>query len=459
MRNFKRFIQFFTILFLFSATGVFAQTTSFVYQGKLQDGGQAANGTYQFEFKLFDAAAGGNQIGQTLTGIPATVANGIFAVNLDFGASSFAGAARFLEISVRQSSSGLPYTNLNPRQEITSTPYAVRSLNANQALTADNSLNLGGIAANQYVITTDARMADDRNPLAGSANYIQNTTNPQASSNFNISGDGKANIFSATTQFNIGAKRVLSIPGTNNLFVGYNAGFSNTSGAQNTFVGTFAGLQNTTSGSNTFVGYSAGNANQTGNLNSFFGASSGLKNTTGIRNTFIGYSAGYENLGASDNTFVGANANVIVNNLTFATAIGAGATVDENNRVVLGRANGSDTVRVPGALTVGGNFFASDTWLGDTQVLCSFTFQSSGNGASTPICGSGNGSGAYTLSFCASSARYKTDVQNYSTGFSLINRLRPVSFRWKSTDEDDLGFIADRSCRTRTATGDSRRAG
>ena len=50
-------------------------------------------------------------------------------------------------------------------------------------------------------------------PLPGSANYIQNATAQQASSNFNISGEGKANIFSASTQYNLGANRILSSGG------------------------------------------------------------------------------------------------------------------------------------------------------------------------------------------------------------------------------------------------------
>jgi hypothetical protein len=65
-------------LLSFGATA-FAQTASFTYQGKLTDGATAANGTYQFQFKLFDAASGGSQVGQTLD-LPATVTNGIFAL-------------------------------------------------------------------------------------------------------------------------------------------------------------------------------------------------------------------------------------------------------------------------------------------------------------------------------------------------------------------------------------------
>ena len=93
-----------------------AQTSSFIFQGKLTDSGAAANGAYQFEFKLFDAAANGNQIGQTISNLTATVTTGVFSVNLDFGTSSFNGSARYLEIAVRQNGGGQNYTPLSPRQ-------------------------------------------------------------------------------------------------------------------------------------------------------------------------------------------------------------------------------------------------------------------------------------------------------------------------------------------------------
>jgi hypothetical protein len=196
---------------LFSATVAYAQTSAFVYQGKLNDGAAAANGTYQFEFKLFDAASGGGQVGQTLSDLPATVTNGIFAVSLDFGANSFTGAARYLEISVRLNGSGQPYTLLNPRQAVASTPYAVKSLQADESLTANNSQQLGGLAANQYVVTTDARMSDQRMPLPGSTNYIQNGTGQQAAANFNIAGDGAAKSFNTAEGYKINSTRVLAI--------------------------------------------------------------------------------------------------------------------------------------------------------------------------------------------------------------------------------------------------------
>lgn len=369
----KKNIFIATVLLLIFGGAIHAQTTAFVFQGKLQEGAAPANGTYQFQFRLFDASSGGNQIGQTLSDIPATVTNGIFAVTLDFGANSFDGAARYVEVGVRASGSGQSYTILNPRQAVTSTPYAVKSLKSEQATVADNSLNLGGIAANQYVITNDTRLSDDRNPLPDSPNYIQNTTTPQATSNFNISGEGKANVFNAATQFNIGGTRVFHLTGAFNTFAGFETGNSLTTGSYNAIFGSQSGKSNTTGMNNSFFGSLAGRDNLTGNDNSFFGQAAGLKNTTGAGNSFFGYGAGVDvttgarntfagflagqgNTVETDNTFLGYKASGAAG-ITNATAIGANAFATQSNSMVLG--TNLVTVQIPGNLTVANTFSAN----------------------------------------------------------------------------------------------------
>ncbi|MEO8136116.1 MAG: hypothetical protein ABI831_19340, partial [Betaproteobacteria bacterium] len=140
---------------MFAGIDVYAQPTEITFQGQLQNSSAAANGNFDFEFLLFDS--GGSQIGSAISRNGVAVANGIFSVNLDFG-SSFPGANRFLEIRVRQSGGGA-FTTLSPRQPMTSAPYSLKSLtadnavNATTAATATNALNLGGVAANQYLQT------------------------------------------------------------------------------------------------------------------------------------------------------------------------------------------------------------------------------------------------------------------------------------------------------------------
>jgi hypothetical protein len=104
--------------------------TAFTYQGRLTDGGSPANGTYDFQFKLYDAASSGTQVGSTVTKEDVTVTDGLFTVELDFGSGVFTGDARYLEIGVRPGSSTGTYTTLSPRQALTATPYALYALGA-----------------------------------------------------------------------------------------------------------------------------------------------------------------------------------------------------------------------------------------------------------------------------------------------------------------------------------------
>ncbi len=98
--------------------------TGFTYQGKLTDSGAPANGTYDFEFKLYNALSGGSQVGSTVATGDVTVTNGLFTVQLDFG-NVFNGTALYLNIGVRPGASTGAYTALVPRQPLSATPYAI----------------------------------------------------------------------------------------------------------------------------------------------------------------------------------------------------------------------------------------------------------------------------------------------------------------------------------------------
>lgn len=196
------------VLFLLLAgsvmvTTVPAQTTAFIYQGSLTDGGSPASGAFQMQFKLFDALSGGAQVGSTIADLPVSASQGVFAAQLDFGSNALSGANRWLEISVRHNA-GEGYSTILPRTQLTSSPYAVRTLSAASADLALDSNKLGGVAANQYVQTTDARLSDARAPTAGSTNYLQNTATQQAGANFNIAGSGTAGSLNANGPVSLG---------------------------------------------------------------------------------------------------------------------------------------------------------------------------------------------------------------------------------------------------------------
>lgn len=389
------------MLFLLLGGGtVAAQTTLFTYQGKLGDGVNAADGQYDFQFKLFDTTATGTgtQQGGTLTLSAVQVAGGLFTVQLDFGtcASCFNGSPRFLEIAVKPSS-GSTFTVLSPRQSVGANPYAIRSLAATAAdglslacVNCITSSQVQTVQGSQITGNIAGSQINGAIPVAsvpsGSSSYLQNTTSQQSATNFNISGSGTAagtlsgNIVNASTQYSLGGAIILSNPGTNNLFAGIGSGQANSNGSNNAFFGTHAGQANLFGSDNTFVGFNAG-LNNTGGIlgggrnntffgstagqstttsedNSFFGQGAGQSNTTGDNNTFIGRISGNKSGTGRLNTFVGAVADFttanafgdkntligastqIISGLTNATAIGAQAMATQSNSIVLGQING-----------------------------------------------------------------------------------------------------------------------
>ncbi|HEV8368286.1 MAG TPA: tail fiber domain-containing protein [Pyrinomonadaceae bacterium] len=466
----------------------FGQTTEFTYQGRLLSGGLPANGSHDFQFRLFDDPTGDTQVGPSITLTAVNVNNGVFSVRLDFG-NQFPGANRFLEIRVKPSTDEF-YTVLSPRQAITSSPYAIKSLSANNATASNDASRLGGVTANQYVLTTDSRLSDPRQPLPGSSNYIQ-TGDTQQPGNFSISGSGTVGGFlsgdriNANTEFQIGGRRVLRAVETN-IFVGQKAGINNTTGISNSFFGYIAGSRSTGS-KNSFFGIDAGEFNSSGNANSFFGASAGVRNQTGSFNTAIGF-------GADVSSVAG------VGDLSNATAIGANAFVTQNNSLVLGGISGvnfatADTnvgigttapsqrlhIKVNGGnILFGGAGCISGfggIGFGATLSGCS-NYSLLGDGTDTMINRPSGGSiyfrsgnsnqmtinpsgivaintlgsaGSTTLcrnssnqfSTCSSSIRYKSNVNPFNSGLSLVKLLRPVSFTWKDGGMLDFGLVAE----------------
>ncbi len=102
-------------------------TSKFTYQGRLNSAGAPADGTFDFEFSIYDAPNGGTRVAGIIALPLVEVTQGLFSVSLDPGFGVFDGNPRWLEISVRTSGAFGPYTTLTPRQQFTATPYALFS--------------------------------------------------------------------------------------------------------------------------------------------------------------------------------------------------------------------------------------------------------------------------------------------------------------------------------------------
>ncbi len=116
-------------------------SSAVAYQGQLKLGGALVNGNCDMEFRLYDAASGGNEVGSVIN-TTLGVNNGLFTTALDFGTGAFTGDAGWLEIRVRCPSGSGAFVTLAPRQQLYGVPYAMtlRPGATISGTTADNLL-------------------------------------------------------------------------------------------------------------------------------------------------------------------------------------------------------------------------------------------------------------------------------------------------------------------------------
>jgi len=152
---------------------IYGDAQLFTYQGYLRDGSMPANGSYNLAFKLFNASSSGVQVGSTITLNGTDVANGLFTVELNFGATAFPGADRWLEIAVNG-------TTLVPRVKVNAAPYATFSQNT-RGISVDGSGNVGvgttAPSAKLEVVGTARVSAFRMTPGAGAGKVLTSDAN------------------------------------------------------------------------------------------------------------------------------------------------------------------------------------------------------------------------------------------------------------------------------------------
>jgi len=268
---------------------------------------------------------------------------------------------------------------------------------------------------------------------------------------------------------------------TGHVSIGYQAGYSQTSGSNNTNLGFEAGYSNTTGAFRTMLGYQAGKS-QTGGANTFIGSlAGGSRSGSGTQNVAIGNNA-LRYLENADNTAIGSAAgqyadstsskNVIIGSQAMAGAFGsksqnvavgykAGfALTTANNNTLVGNQAG---VAVTGAEnTLIGTFAGRTLTSGTTNTMVGVNYNGGGvttgsnnillgNNATATSTSVSNeitlGNSSVTSLRCAvtsitslSDERDKSEIKDLEYGLAFIDALQPREFVWDNRLETRTEF-------------------
>jgi len=388
--------------------------------------------------------------------------NTFFGDNSGFGNTSGSGNAYFGSVTGIQNATGSNNTLMG--YGAANGVGAVRSFSNNSYF---------GYGAGQKTTTSGDNVA-----IGYLAMYTQTWDNTNSAySTYNVAVGNKALYTNNPTTTSNGWKNTAlgyqtgysNTTGSANLFSGYEAGYTNTSGGTNVFLGYQAGKTNLSASDNTFVGSQAGYLNSTGtggaffgdlsgynntaSGNSFFGHNAGNANTSGAQNVGIGLAAGYYNATGSNNTSCGYGAgfgvtgNSNANNSFFGYKAGYKITTGGNNMFSGYQAGYNVTTGgqnvfagyLTGQVTTGGS---NNTLIGSSADVCATcttitNATAIGYGAIVNATNDfvlGNSSVAVlrcqvqTIS-TLSDGRIKNNVQENVPGLAFIKLLKPVTYK------------------------------
>jgi hypothetical protein len=317
-----------------------------------------------------------------------------------------------------------------------------------------------------------------QNAFFGNSAGLNNTSGSYNSFFGNLTGQanttGYGNAF-----FGVQAGKA-NTTGTNNVFIGDQAGVSNTTGSFVTAIGDGAGLSNTTENYNTFIGTDSSGAAgithataigaeaQVTQSNSLvLGSINGVNGAAADTNVGIGTTAPAAKLQVVGKTSlmgnVGIGTSSPITSIPNATAVdikgddsvlrlttSRGNTGWELQSSIIGGAATLNVVAVnltdptfqrnPMTFQVTGNVgIGTDNPRAKLHVNGITRLDVLGSSGSAQLCRNSN----FEVSACSSSLRYKTDLHPFNRGLDLINRLQPITFKWKTDQSLDLGFGAE----------------
>ncbi len=161
----------------------------------------------------------------------------------------------------------------------------------------------------------------------GTAGQVLTSAGPGVNPSFQTISAGAANVTDTTSGINI------TSPGTQNIFIGFEAGNVNSSNE------------------NVYIGYQAGEIS-TGSDNTFIGNESGESATTGSRNVAVGHEAGENIANGSNSVYIGWNSGSGNGGISGAVSVGAG-TAAGTNSVFIGLDTGAQVSSASSVVAIG----------------------------------------------------------------------------------------------------------
>ena len=318
-----------------------AQGTAFTYQGRLNNGGDPASGTYSLAVSLYTNNASGIAIAGPVTNNGVVVTNGLFMMTIDFGSSVWSGATNWLEIGVATNGTST-FTTLAPRQQLTPTPYAIFSESASNVTGLIPAGGLGGGYSGAVTLSNinnnfNGSYSGNGAGLTGvnaaalnglsATNFWKTTGNSGTVPGVNFAGTTDSNAFEIRVN-GTRAFRIEPTPNTPNIVGGYAGNFVAGGLAYGVTIGGGGGngVTNYVTGTNaTFATIAGGVANSIQGSNTYHSAIGGgflntISGDTVIESTIAG---GYNNSIQSELAFIGGGyGNSIQSNVGFSAISG-----------------------------------------------------------------------------------------------------------------------------------------
>ncbi len=183
------------VLSLLLTFGSAASAAPMRYQGQLNDGGKPANGQYDLQISLYNAASEGGLLGYPTTLENVAVINGQFQVELEAPATA-QNTEAWLQAAVRDSASGAAFTEINGREKVTLAPLIGACWSTTGDTGSNPAINFLGNSDNQTLVLSSPFGVRINQPgqIGGGADLVVNArpTSGDADSDLNlVSRSGK----------------------------------------------------------------------------------------------------------------------------------------------------------------------------------------------------------------------------------------------------------------------------